>query len=75
MKDHRAESWAVYRRPVRNRSRLLNAVCEGCKWDAMEAARPGYTLVRSGTASEGDAETLARSAPTAGAPPTVVAAD
>ena len=41
-----------------------NAVCEQSEWEAMERDRPGlHTLIRSGIASEGEAERLARSTP------------
>jgi hypothetical protein len=57
------EAWVVYR------SRLAgtqgpNAVCEQAEWDAMEMAEPGVnTLLRSGVASEAEAEKLAREMP------------
>jgi hypothetical protein len=56
-------AWVVYR------SRLAgdqgpNAVCEQAEWDAMEMAEPGvHTLLRSGVASEAEAEKLAREMP------------
>jgi hypothetical protein len=49
------------------------AVCEQEEWDAMESAEPGrHALLRSGIASEAEAESLARgmqAAPTGQAPP------
>ncbi len=39
----------------------VNAVCEQAEWGAMEARQPGYhALVRSGIATEAEAEKLAR---------------
>lgn len=41
-----------------------NAVCEQAEWDAMELADPkAQTLLRSGIASEAQAEALARELP------------
>jgi hypothetical protein len=41
-----------------------NAVCEQAEWEEMERANPGYhTLIRSGIASEPEAERLARESP------------
>ena len=41
-----------------------NAVCEQQEWDEMESADPGLqTLLRSGIASEAQAEALARELP------------
>jgi hypothetical protein len=46
-----------------------NAVCEQAEWDAMELADPGaQTLLRSGIASEPQAEALARALPGGTAP-------
>lgn len=56
-----AESWVVYLMAVKKNAAGMNAVCEQGEWDAMELARPGlHTLVRSGIASEAEAERLAR---------------
>ena len=63
-----AESWVVYRMPVRHCPDGLRAVCEQAEWDAMELANPGVnTLVRAGIPNEGEAERLARG--TSGAAP------
>jgi hypothetical protein len=41
-----------------------NAVCSQTEWDAMESAEPGaQTLLRSGVATEAEAEQLARDMP------------
>jgi hypothetical protein len=46
-----------------------NAVCEQQEWDEMESADPGLqTLLRSGVASEAEAEALARALPGGTAP-------
>jgi hypothetical protein len=56
-----AVSWVVYLMTVHGKEPGVNAVCEQGEWDAMELAHPGrHTLVRSGIASEGEAERLAR---------------
>lgn len=61
MRSQRAESWVVYRMPVKGTPDGMNAVCEAAEWAALEAARPGYlTLVRQGIVNEGEAERLAR---------------
>ena len=58
-----AESWVVYRMPVRHRPDGMRAVCEQAEWDAMELANPGVnTLIRGGMTNEGEAERLARGA-------------
>ena len=54
-------AWVVYRMTIHGKAEQVNAVCEQTEWDAMEAQRPGYhTLVRSGIATEAEAERLAR---------------
>jgi hypothetical protein len=61
LKPGEAVSWVVYLMTVKNNAAGMNAVCEQGEWDAMELARPGqHTLVRSGIASEAEAERLAR---------------
>jgi hypothetical protein len=61
LKSGEAVSWVVYLMAVKNNTAGMNAVCEQGEWDAMELARPGqHTLVRSGIASEAEAERLAR---------------
>ena len=53
--------WVLYRMTIHGRPAQVNAVCRQAEWDEMEARRPGYhTLVRSGIASEAEAERLAR---------------
>ena len=60
MRTATAESWVVYRMPVR-RTHGMRAVCEQAEWDAMELAKPGYnTLIQGGIRNEGEAERLAR---------------
>jgi hypothetical protein len=60
-KPDKAASWVVYLMTVYGKESAMNAVCEQAEWDAMELARPGYhTLVKSGIASEAEAERLAR---------------
>jgi hypothetical protein len=55
--------WVVYRSHLAG-EHGGNAVCEQAEWDAMEAASPGqHTLLRSGIASEAEAERLARELP------------
>jgi hypothetical protein len=66
-KSDEAVSWVVYLMTVKKNAAGMNAVCEQSEWDAMELAKPGlHTLVRSGIASEAEAERLARG--TAGDP-------
>jgi hypothetical protein len=61
-------AWVVYK------SRLAgnhgsNSVCDQAEWDALENANPGHqTLLRSGVASEAEAEKLARELPGGTAP-------
>ena len=58
-----AESWVVYRMPVRHCPEGMRAVCEQAEWDAMELANPGVnTLIRADIPNEGEAERLARGA-------------
>ena len=60
-KSRRAVSWVVYRSNLDGKTAGVNAVCEQAEWDAMERAKPGqHVLVRSGIASEAEAERLAR---------------
>jgi hypothetical protein len=57
-----AVSWVVYVTGAESRHAGLSSVCRQSEWDEMERLRPGqHTLVRSGIASEGEAEILARS--------------
>jgi hypothetical protein len=56
-----AGPWVVYLMTVNNNAAGMKAVCEQREWDAMKLARPDcHTLVKSGIASEADAERLAR---------------
>jgi hypothetical protein len=56
-----ARSWVVYLTGLAPRAGAANAVCEQAEWDAMERLRPGqHTLVRSGLATEAEAEKFAR---------------
>jgi len=58
-------TWVVYMMTAQ-KTHLLAAVCEQREWDAMELARPGYhQLIRSGIATETEAEALARRHPAA----------
>ena len=60
-KSRRGVSWVVYQVSIDGKTAGRNAVCEQTEWDAMEQAKPGqYPLVRSGIASEAEAERLAR---------------
>jgi hypothetical protein len=55
--------WVVYRSRYAGENGP-NAVCEQAEWDAMELAEPGVqTLLRSGLASEAEAEAMARELP------------
>ena len=64
-----AESWVVYRMPVRYCPDGMRAVCEQAEWDAMELANPGVnTLIQAGITNEGEAERLARGASGAAKP-------
>jgi hypothetical protein len=57
----RSLSWVVYRVTVKGQADGPNAVCEQEEWEAMERDRPGlHTLIRSGIATEAEAERLAR---------------
>ena len=61
MQTREARSWVVYRQVVKGQPDPINAVCDAGEWSALEVARPGQvTLVRSGIASEAEAERLAR---------------
>jgi hypothetical protein len=61
------KKWVVYRMTVHGKPSGMNAVCEQGEWDAMELAQPGHhTLILAGITNEGEAERLARSAPTDG---------
>ena len=58
-----AESWVVYRMPVKGIPAGVRGICEQAEWDAMEPAKPGVnTLIRAGLTNEGEAERLARGA-------------
>ena len=60
-KSRRAVSWVVYQVSIDGKTAGTHAVCEQAEWDAMERAKPGqHVLVRSGIASEAEAERLAR---------------
>jgi hypothetical protein len=67
MPTEEVASWVVYRTSTPNQPAAANAVCEQREWDAIERAGRGrHLLVRSGIASEAEAERLARG--TAGDP-------
>jgi hypothetical protein len=58
-----AESWVVYRTPVKGISAGVRGICEQAEWDEMERAKPGVnTLILAGIGNEGEAERLARGA-------------
>jgi hypothetical protein len=60
-RTQKALAWVVFRMTLPGKPQQVNAVCEQAEWDEMEASRPGYhLLVRSGIASEAEAEKLAR---------------
>jgi hypothetical protein len=60
-KSREAVSWVVYQMSMDGKTAGVNAVCEQGEWDAIEQAKPGqHTLIRSGIASEAEAERLAR---------------
>lgn len=60
-----SESWVVFLMTIHKRTERTRAVCTQNEWDAMERSRPGYhQLVRSGIATEVEAEMLARDRPT-----------
>lgn len=53
--------WVLYRPQLSGGGPATVAVCEQEEWDAMELAEPGrHALLRSGIASEAEAESLAR---------------
>jgi hypothetical protein len=61
MPNANAETWVVYRMPVKGSDDGMRAVCNRQEWDALERQRPGfYTLIEAGIGSEGEAERLAR---------------
>jgi hypothetical protein len=54
-------TWVVYLMTIYKRTERFAAVCKQSEWDAMERTRPGFhQLVRSGIATETEAEYLAR---------------
>ena len=53
--------WVVYRVGTDGKTPGVNVVCEQAEWDQLELEQPGrHILVRSGIASEAEAERLAR---------------
>jgi hypothetical protein len=57
----KVESWVVYLMTLPGNQPPMNAVCRQYEWEALELARPGFnTLIRSGIATESEAEKLAR---------------
>ena len=68
-KSPKAVRWVVYRTGTDGKTPGVAVVCEQAEWDAMELAHPGrHVLVRSGIASEAEAERLARGTPGGPAP-------
>jgi hypothetical protein len=60
-KSDESVAWVVYQMILDKKPEVMNVVCEQGEWDAMELARPGHcNLVRSGIATEAEAERLAR---------------
>ena len=58
---HHVESWVVYEKTVQGKPSGLHVVCEQAEWEALDGEYPGvHTLVRSGIATEGEAERQAR---------------
>ena len=45
-------AWVVYRMTLCKGAVGGNVVCEQREWDALEAARPGFHLVRAGIGTE-----------------------
>ena len=61
MRIRENESWVVYLMAVRGQATGVRAVCEQGEWEAIERSQPGrHTLLRSGIATEGEAEQSAR---------------
>jgi hypothetical protein len=57
----KVEAWVVYQMTMHGKQLAGNVVCKQSEWEAMEAQQPGCcTLVRSGIATEAEAERLAR---------------
>jgi hypothetical protein len=55
------EAWVVFLMTLQGSQVPMNAVCRQSEWEQMERTRPGFhTLIRSGIASESEAEKLAR---------------
>ena len=53
--------WVVYQMNTDGKTPGVNVVCEQGEWDRLELSHPGrHTLIRSGIASEAEAERLAR---------------
>jgi len=53
--------WVVYEIGAGDKLQGMNMVCEQGEWDALELAQPGkHKLIRTGIATEGEAERLAR---------------
>jgi hypothetical protein len=54
-------SWVVYRATFDRKAEGLTAVCDQSEWEAKERAQPGRCiLLKSGIATEGEAEQFAR---------------
>jgi len=54
-------TWVVYRMTLSSNLTGGNVVCEQREWDQIERIRPGFhLLIRSGIATEQEAEKLAR---------------
>lgn len=65
----RAEGWVVFEAAIPGMQGVSRGVCRQDEWDEMEAARRDrHTLLRSGIATEPEAERLARGK--AAVPPT-----
>jgi hypothetical protein len=57
-------SWVVYQATFDRKAEGMIAVCEQGEWESMERAQPGRrVLLKSGIATEGEAEQIARAKP------------
>src|SRR5438067_2585885 len=52
--------WVVYETPATARMHTMKFVCEEVEWEQLKRDNPGWKLVRSGIANEGEAEQAAR---------------
>jgi hypothetical protein len=53
--------WVVYEIGAADKLQGMNVVCEQDEWDVLELRQPGkHKLIKTGIASEGEAERVAR---------------